>query len=273
MVVLISAPTTWAGSRLGWRRRRRGCGGREWRSRAVDLSRGPLDPALAARASMVAFYLPMHTATRLALPVMDRLRALNPAIPLCAYGLYAPLNEELLRAHGVTHVLGPEAEADSWSWCTAALARLLHGCYTAAPVPRLTFVQPDRSGSAAAVEVCVAADARWHAAGGGGHRGDARVQAPVPALPNRPGVRRAVPRGAGRRGAGRHPRAGGAGRRSTSPSAIRISSTAPPTRAASSSALHAEWPALTYDVTIKVEHLLRPSRAPAACWRAPAACS
>ena len=40
----------------------------------------------------------MHTATRLALPVIDRVRAINPAATICAYGLYAPLNEELLRA-------------------------------------------------------------------------------------------------------------------------------------------------------------------------------
>ena len=41
----------------------------------------------------------MHTATRLALPVIDRVRApaIRPAT-ICAYGLYAPLNEALLRA-------------------------------------------------------------------------------------------------------------------------------------------------------------------------------
>ena len=55
---------------------------------------------------------PMHTATRLALPVIDRVRAINPAATICAYGLYASLNEELLRQHGVSIVLGPEAEED-----------------------------------------------------------------------------------------------------------------------------------------------------------------
>ncbi len=54
----------------------------------------------------------MHTATRLALPVIDRVRAINPAAAICAYGLYASLNEELLRQHGVSIVLGPEAEED-----------------------------------------------------------------------------------------------------------------------------------------------------------------
>ena len=43
----------------------------------------------------------MHTATRLALPVIDRVRAANPTAQLIAYGLYAPLNEALLRERGV----------------------------------------------------------------------------------------------------------------------------------------------------------------------------
>jgi radical SAM superfamily enzyme YgiQ (UPF0313 family) len=76
----------------------------------VDLTRTTLDEDAVRRAALVAFYLPMHTATRLALPVMDRVRALNPAAHLCAYGLYAPLNAEILREHGARTVLGPEFE-------------------------------------------------------------------------------------------------------------------------------------------------------------------
>jgi radical SAM superfamily enzyme YgiQ (UPF0313 family) len=63
-------------------------------------------------AGLVAFFLPMHTATRLALPLIDRVRTANPSARLCAYGLYAPLNEAMLREHGVTAVLGPEFEGD-----------------------------------------------------------------------------------------------------------------------------------------------------------------
>ena len=37
-------------------------------------------------ADVVGFFLPMHTATRLALPVIDRVRVLNPAARLIAYG-------------------------------------------------------------------------------------------------------------------------------------------------------------------------------------------
>ena len=77
-----------------------------------DLSRVPLDEAAVCRASLIAFYLPMHTATRLAVPVLDRVRALNPDARLCAYGLYAPLNGALLRERGVEIILGGEFEAE-----------------------------------------------------------------------------------------------------------------------------------------------------------------
>ena len=79
---------------------------------AIDLSREKLRAEAIDGAGLIAFYLPMHTATRLALPVIDKVRALNPSATICAFGLYASLNDELLRQHGVTIVLGPEAEED-----------------------------------------------------------------------------------------------------------------------------------------------------------------
>ena len=78
----------------------------------TDLTRSRLVEAEIRAAGLVAFYLPMHTATRLALPVMDRIRALNPAAHICAYGLYAPLNAAILREHGAQTILGPEFEGD-----------------------------------------------------------------------------------------------------------------------------------------------------------------
>ncbi len=78
----------------------------------VDTTRTPLTREAVRDAALVGFFLPMHTATRLALPLIDRVRAANPSAHLCAYGLYAPLNEEILRAHGVQTVLGPEFEQD-----------------------------------------------------------------------------------------------------------------------------------------------------------------
>ena len=78
----------------------------------VDTSREPLSDETIRRASIVAFYLPMHTATRLAAPLIDRVHAVNAAAQIVAYGLYAPLNADWLRSRGVTTVLGPEAEED-----------------------------------------------------------------------------------------------------------------------------------------------------------------
>ena len=78
----------------------------------VDTSREPLDDGRIAAAALVGFYLPMHTATRLAAPLIERVRRINPSSRLCAYGLYAPLNIGWLHDCGVHHVLGPEAEQD-----------------------------------------------------------------------------------------------------------------------------------------------------------------
>ena len=75
-----------------------------------DLSRALLAAAAVADADMVGFFLPMHTATRLALRVIERVRAANPRAVLCAYGLYAPLNEAILRQAGVAHIVGGEFE-------------------------------------------------------------------------------------------------------------------------------------------------------------------
>jgi radical SAM superfamily enzyme YgiQ (UPF0313 family) len=76
----------------------------------ADLSRDRLPEGVVREADLVAFFLPMHTATRLAIPVIDRVRAINPRATLCAYGLYAPLNSAILREHGVTAIIGGEFE-------------------------------------------------------------------------------------------------------------------------------------------------------------------
>lgn len=74
----------------------------------VDTSRDDLRDDHIREADVVAFYLPMHTATRLTAPLIERVRTLNPTATLAAYGLYAPLNAAWLRERGVSHVLGPE---------------------------------------------------------------------------------------------------------------------------------------------------------------------
>ncbi len=107
----------------------------------IDLAKERLNPDLVSRADLVAFFLPMHTATRLAVPVIDRVRAANPAARLVAYGLYAPLNDGLLRERGVTAIIGGEFEDD--------LVRAARGVGPAdlprTTVPRVTFRVPDRT--------------------------------------------------------------------------------------------------------------------------------
>ena len=134
----------------------------------VDLTRTRLPEDAVRRAALVAVYLPMHTATRLALGVMDRIRALSPAVHICAYGLYAPLNADILRAHGAQTILGPEFEADlaqladraDLKVCATGDGADLKVCATAdgaghltsvaqgfspASVGRVQFIAPDRS--------------------------------------------------------------------------------------------------------------------------------
>src|SRR5215467_8424728 len=76
----------------------------------LDLSREELREDVIRRADLIAFYLPMHTATRLAIALLPRVRELNPRVHLCFYGLYAPINEQHLRAIGADTVLGGEFE-------------------------------------------------------------------------------------------------------------------------------------------------------------------
>ena len=77
----------------------------------LDLAVAPLDEAAVRAADLVAFYLPMHTATRLAMPVIEQVKQLNPRRALICYGLYAPLNADLLRGLGIESVIGGEFEA------------------------------------------------------------------------------------------------------------------------------------------------------------------
>jgi radical SAM superfamily enzyme YgiQ (UPF0313 family) len=123
----------------------------------VDLTRTRLPEDIVKSATLVAFYLPMHTATRLALAVIDRVRALNAGVQICAYGLYAPLNAEILRAHGAQTILGPEFEgrllalADSFRLPPSreALRRTAVALAEAGQaedhLPRVAFITPDRS--------------------------------------------------------------------------------------------------------------------------------
>jgi len=77
----------------------------------MDLSREAFREEPIRAADLVAFFIPMHTATRLAVELVEPVRRLNPRAHLCFYGLYAPVNESYLRGLGVDTILGGEFEA------------------------------------------------------------------------------------------------------------------------------------------------------------------
>ncbi len=131
----------------------------------ADLAKEKLDEDAVRAADVVGCFLPMHTATRLALPIIDRVHALNPTARLVAYGLYAPLNDALLREHGVSDVLGGEFEGalveaalegraaqpgraaaiDVPAGPVADIGRVAQ-FGAASALPRLQFRVPDRAG-------------------------------------------------------------------------------------------------------------------------------
>ncbi len=223
----------------------------------LDLSRHPLDEAVVRAADLVAFYVPMHTATRLAVQLIEPVRRLNPPAHLCFYGLYAPVNEAYLRKLGVHTILGGEFEEG----LTLLVKRLATGQQQQQNEPvvslrRLQFLLPERAALPPLKEYAHVVMP------GGGHRvagyteatrgckhlcrhcpivpvyhGAFRVVQPDVVLAD---IRQQVASGAGHITFGDPDFFNG------------------PAHALDMvRAVHAEFPQLTYDVTIKIEHLLK----------------
>jgi radical SAM superfamily enzyme YgiQ (UPF0313 family) len=76
----------------------------------LDLAVEPLDEAAVRRARFVGISVPMHTALRLGVRAAERIRMLNPDAFICFYGLYASLNAAYLLAGRGHAVLGGELE-------------------------------------------------------------------------------------------------------------------------------------------------------------------
>jgi radical SAM superfamily enzyme YgiQ (UPF0313 family) len=229
----------------------------------VDVTRTALPEGAVKTAALVAFFLPMHTATRLALPVIDRVRAANPNAHLCAYGLYAPLNEPLLRERGIRTILGPEFESD-------LLAIADGGELAAAPglqpgetgpradrlaLPRVSFLQPDRSGLPPLAKYASLQAGETSKVVGytEATRGCKHLCRHCPIVPVYGGRFRAVPAEIVLADIRAQVAAGAAHITFGDPDFLNG-----PTHAAGIiTALAAEFPGLSYDVTIKVEHLRR----------------
>src|ERR1700686_4073533 len=105
----------------------------------ADLCIEPLPEQKVRDSDLIGLYLPMHTATRLAVKVIETIRRLNSGAHLCCYGLYAPLNESYLRKLGVETILGGEFEP--------GLVALANGIPDAPLISleRLQFLPPVRS--------------------------------------------------------------------------------------------------------------------------------
>ncbi|MGI8756456.1 MAG: CUAEP/CCAEP-tail radical SAM (seleno)protein [Acidimicrobiales bacterium] len=70
--------------------------------RCVDTSIDPWQPSETDDVDIVAISVPMHTAMRLALDIARTIRARHPELPICLYGLYGGVARD--------HTLGPVAD-------------------------------------------------------------------------------------------------------------------------------------------------------------------
>jgi radical SAM superfamily enzyme YgiQ (UPF0313 family) len=119
---------------------------------AIDTAVEPLLDDTILRARLVCISVPMHTALRLAMRVAGRAQTLNPAARLCFYGLYASLNAEYLHEQGIDYVIGGEYEQALLELAQAleqGSSEPIPGVGTparpAAPIlRRLPFLQPAR---------------------------------------------------------------------------------------------------------------------------------
>ncbi len=227
----------------------------------LDLAAQALDEDLVASAELVAFHLPMHTATRIAARVARRVRTLNPTAHICFYGLYAPMNEPYLRQLGAGTVLGGEFEAG-----LVSLVRRLRACRTPSQQPepvvstaRLAFQVPDRGGLPPLTRYArlVTGDGSSRTVGyTEASRGCKHLCRHCPVVPVYQGRFRVVPREVVLEDVARQVAAGAEHVTFGDPDFFNGVGHA----RALVRELHRRHPALTYDVTIKIEHLLRHAR-------------
>ncbi len=225
----------------------------------LDLARQSLDEAAIADAQLIAIYLPMHTATRLAAQLIPQLRKHNPRAHLCCYGLYAPMNAEYLRAFGVSTVLGGEFEeglvqlAERLATDGNSIAQSSDSMISMA---RLQFEVPDRSGMPPMekyAHLIVPGDGYRIVGSTEASRGCKHLCRHCPIVPVYKGVFRIVGRDIVLEDIRRQVAAGAQHITFGDPdffNGIRHAMELV-------EAFHREFPAVTYDVTIKIEHLLK----------------
>ncbi|MBF0286240.1 MAG: radical SAM protein [SAR324 cluster bacterium] len=229
----------------------------------VDLAVDSLPSEIVRQAHLVAFYIPMHTATRLAVEVFTHVRQLNPLAHLCFYGLYAPLNEVFLRKLGAQTILGGEYESGLLHLCHrlhSILAGSLSDQQTEPLVSlaRQQFLIPDRCDLP---ELSKYAQLHWgsHPPRKTGYveatRGCKHSCRHCPIVPVYEGNFRIIQKDVVLADIRQQVKAGAEHITFGDPDFFNGVGHAVPIV----QALHQEFPKVTYDVTIKVEHLLRHS--------------
>ncbi len=76
---------------------------------AIDIAVEPLDAEKIKHARFIGISVPMHTALRLGVHLLQRIREINPNVSICMYGLYAELNADYLLSHGVDFCISGDA--------------------------------------------------------------------------------------------------------------------------------------------------------------------
>jgi len=233
-----------------------------WAVDCADVSREPLREPIVTAADLVAIYLPMHTATRLAAPVIAKVRRLNPTARIAAYGLYAPLNAEWLRSIGVDAVFGGEFEAELTDYA-ASLFTTTDTKDTKETkdtnrrrLPRLNFLVPDRRGLPTLDRYATVQRPDGTRALVGyteASRGCRHLCRHCPVVPVYNGQFRIVQRDVVLADIAAQVEAGATHITFGDPDFFN----GPGHAMQVVDALHADHPDVTYDVTIKVEHLLR----------------
>jgi hypothetical protein len=212
----------------------------------------------------------MHTATRLAIALVPRIRELNARAHLCFFGLYAPVNEAHLRKIGAQSILGGEfeeallrlvrnlsaEEAGALSTGAAAASSRASGTEPAISLARQKFHVPRREGLPALRQYgrVILADGTTRISGyTEASRGCKHLCRHCPVVPVYNGTFRIVDRDVVLADVRQQVEAG----------AEHISFGDPdffngPRHAMSIvEEFHREFPSLSYDATIKIEHLLK----------------
>lgn len=84
--------------------------------RVLDLAVEPWSDGIMEWPQVVAFSVPMHTATRLAVAAARHLRESRPGIPTCFYGLYAVLGADPEVRSAADHFIAGEYEPALAAW-------------------------------------------------------------------------------------------------------------------------------------------------------------